>query len=93
MKKKQNLAAFFLLLGVLTAGGCAETPQESAVISKADGLSETSAAKPMKEGETREIEVPGQWKAQEKRGNDRVTLEAELEMETPRVGNLPVLEL
>ena len=93
MKKKQKLAAFFLLLGVLTAGGCAETPQESAVISKADGLSETSVAKPMKEGETREIEVPGQWKAQEKRGNDRVTMEAELEMETPRVGNLPVLEL
>ena len=93
MKKKQNLAAFFLLLGVLTAGGCAETPQESAVISKADGLSETSVAKPMKEGETREIEVPGQWKVQEKRGNDRVTMEAELEMETPRVGNLPVLEL
>ena len=53
MKKKQKLAAFFLLLGVLTAGGCAETPQESAVISKADGLSETSVAKPMKEGETR----------------------------------------
>lgn len=93
MKKKQKLAAFFLLLGVLTAGGCAETPQESAVISKADGLSETSVAKPMKEGETREIEVPGQWKDQEKRGNDRVTMEAELEMETPRVGNLPVLEL
>ena len=63
------------------------------MISKADGLSETSVAKPMKEGETREIEVPGQWKAQEKRGNDRVTMEAELEMETPRVGNLPVLEL
>ena len=57
MKKKQKLAAFFLLLGVLTAGGCAETPQESAVISKADGLSETSVAKPMKEGETREIEA------------------------------------
>ena len=38
MKKKQKLAAFFLLLGVLTAGGCAETPQESAVISKADGF-------------------------------------------------------
>lgn len=92
MKKKQILAVFLLLAGILTAGGCAETPEESAVVSKAEGLSETSAAEPLKEGETKEIEVPKLWKAQEKRGNERVTIEAELSMETPKVGNLPVLE-
>ena len=93
MKEKRNLAFFFLLVGFLMAGGCAKTPEKSAVASKADGFSEMSVAEPLKEGETKEIAVPGLWKMQEKRGNDRAIIQVELSMETPEVGNLPVLEL
>lgn len=93
MKEKRNLAFFFLLVGVLTVGGCAKTPEKSAVASKTGGLSQMSVADPLKEGETKEIAVPELWKMQEKRGNDRAIIQVELSMETPEVGNLPVMEL
>lgn len=45
--------------------GCQKTPEESAVVSKAGGLSENVIAKPLEEGETRENDIPAHWKMEE----------------------------
>ena len=51
--------------------GCQETPEESAVVSKADGISEAVVCEPLKEGEKRETGVPAHWEFEEKKKNPR----------------------
>ncbi len=51
---------------------CQETPEESSVVSKVDGISEAAVCEPLKKGEKRETNVPTHWKFEEKKSNDRV---------------------
>ncbi len=90
--KKYILA---VIAGVLciSLSGCQETPEESAVVSKADGLSEEVVCEPLKEGETRETDIPEHWEFEEKKSNDRVTIKADLELDVQNIGNLPVIEM
>ena len=60
----------------ITLSGCQKTPGESAVVSKADGISEAAVCEPLKEGEKRETDVPAHWKFEEKKSNDRVIIQA-----------------
>ena len=73
--------------------GCQKTPEESAVVSKAGGLSENVIAKPLEEGETRENDIPAHWKLEEFRNKDRMLLSADLDLEEKKLGNLPVIEM
>ncbi len=82
---------FITMLSVILTG-CQKTPEESAVASKENGLSQDVIAKPLKNGEKQELEVPEHWKFSEKRSDDRVTISADLELGTMEVGNLPVIE-
>lgn len=91
--KKRIVALCFMLSSTLFLFACQSTPEKSAVVSKADGLKEDAVADPLKEGETREFTMPEQWKAEEKRSNDRVTLAVDLPMDSLSIGNLPVLEV
>ena len=68
-----------ILCVVLT--GCQKTPEESAVVSKAEGLSASAIAEPLKEGETRETDIPAHWKMEELRNKDRMLICADLDME------------
>lgn len=83
---------FIIMLSVIFTG-CQKTPKESAVVRKTDGISETIVCKPLKEGEMRETDVPKHWKFEEKKSNDRVTIQADLELGEQRIGNLPVIEM
>ena len=73
--------------------GCQETPEESAVVSKADGISEAVVCEPLKEGEKRETDVPAHWEFEEKKSNDRVIIQADLKLGEQSIGNLPVIEM
>lgn len=73
--------------------GCQKTPEESAVVSKAGGLSENVIAKPLEAGETRENDIPAHWKMEELRNKDRMLLSADLDLEEKKLGNLPVIEM
>lgn len=81
------------ITGLLLLTGCQETPEQSAVVSKAEGLPEKAVAKAMKEGETTVISLPKQWTASELRSNDRVTIQVDLSLSPIEVGNLPVIEM
>ena len=61
--------------------GCQKTPEESAVVSKAGGLSENVIAKPLEEGETRENDIPAHWKMEEFRNKNRMLLSADLDLD------------
>lgn len=84
-----------VMAGVLciTLSGCQATPEESAVVSKADGISEAVVCEPLREGETRETDVPAHWEFEEKKSNDRVIIRADLELGEQSIGNLPVIEM
>ena len=73
--------------------GCQKTPEESAVVSKEDGLSKNVIAKPLEAGETREMDIPAHWQMEELRNKDRMLLQADLDLEEKKLGNLPVIEM
>lgn len=73
--------------------GCQETPKESAVVSKADGLSESVIAESLSNGAIRETDIPMHWKAEELRNKDRFLFSVDLELEEKELGNLPVIEM
>lgn len=73
--------------------GCQKTPEESAVVSKEDGLSKNMIAKPLEAGETRKTDIPAHWQMEELRNKDRMLLQADLDLEEKKLGNLPVIEM
>lgn len=89
MKKLIPAALFICIL--LT--GCQKTPDESAVVSKSGGLNEDIISEPMKSGETRTTDIPEHWRLSEKKNNDRLVIEADLEIEKTDIANLPVKEM
>ena len=90
--KKYILAVMAGALCIMLSG-CQETPEESAVVSKADGISEAVVCEPLKEGEKRETGVPAHWEFEEKKSNDRVIIQADLKLGEQSIGNLPVIEM
>lgn len=94
MKKRSGIVILSLTLcSLLSLNGCQKTPEKSAVVSKAGGLSEDVIAEPLTDGETRVVELPGHWKHSELRSNDRVTLSVDFPMKSMEVGNLPIIEM
>ncbi|MDO4339074.1 MAG: DUF6034 family protein [Eubacteriales bacterium] len=90
----RKIVMLFALLGGFTfISGCQPTPEESAVVSKLEGLDKESIAEPLKNDETVTIDIPQPWKVSEKRSADRVRIEADLRMDEIKVGNLPVMEM
>ncbi len=82
-----------LLLSAFLMTGCRKTPEESAVVSKAEGLSEDVIAGPLESGEIRDTDIPEHWQMEELKGEDRVTISADLEFGKMKIGNLPVIEV
>ena len=95
--RKRNVyrpaAMLFLAVGIVLLSGCQETPEESAVVSRAEGLSEDAAAEPLKEGETQTIELPAKWEETKKWNDDRWIFQTDMGLEPIETGNLPVVEM
>lgn len=89
----KNKIILLLLISGLFITGCQKTPEESAVVSKAEGLSEEVIAKPMKNGENRDTDIPEHWQMEELKSDDRVTISADIEFGKITIGNLPVIEV
>lgn len=85
--------SFMLAMSVIILAGCRETPDESAVASRAGGLPEDAVIEPLPEGETQIIELPDKWEQTEKWSKDRWIFEADVELESIETGNLPVVEM
>lgn len=73
--------------------GCQPTPEESAVVSKAEGLNEAVIAQPLEDGETRTTDIPKHWQMKELKNKDRMLISADLDLEEKEIGNLPVIEM
>lgn len=73
--------------------GCQPTPEESAVVSKAEGLNEAVIAQPLEDGETRTTDIPAHWQMKELKNKDRMMISADLDLEEKEIGNLPVIEM
>lgn len=93
MKFKKVLALFALGTAACFLPGCRETPEKSAVVSKADGLDESVIAAPLEEGQTRKADMPKHWSAKHTSSDGKMTITADLDLEAPQLGNLPVLEM
>ena len=90
--KKSVLAIMVGALCIILSR-CQETPEESSVVSKVDGISEAAVCEPLKKGEKRETNVPTHWKFEEKKSNDRVVIQADIKLGEQSIGNLPVIEM
>lgn len=90
---KKIVEIFILLSSIIFITGCQPTPEESSVVSKSDGLNEEFIAKPLQTDETILIDIPRPWQVSEERSAGRVKLEANLQTDEIRVGNLPVMEM
>ena len=73
--------------------GCQKTPDRSAVVSKAGGLSEDVIAEPLKDGETQTLDLPEHWDTTVTWSNDRGVFHADQKLESVTTGNLPVIEV
>lgn len=96
MKRRRNViwtAGFLTVLTAAVLSGCRETPEESAVASRAGGLSKDAVIDPLPEGDTRIIELPKEWKETVKWSKDRWIFEADIELSSIETGNLPVVEM
>lgn len=96
MKRRRSYcsaAALLLTLSVTMLAGCQETPDESAVVSRAGGLPKDAVIEPLADGETQTIELPDKWQQTEKWSKDRWIFEADVELESIETGNLPVVEM
>lgn len=90
---KNSILAIIAGVLCISLSGCQETPEESAVVSKVDGISEEVVCEPLKKGETRETDIPKHWEFEEKKSNDRVVIQADLNLGEQSIGNLPVIEM
>ena len=81
-----------LTCGLLLTG-CQKTPDQSAVVSKAGGLSEDVIAEPLKDGETQTLNLPEHWDTTVTWSNDRGVFHADQKLESVTTGNLPVIEV
>ena len=80
-KKRWRMWTVFLVcVCLITLAGCQETPEESAVASKAGGLSEDVLAEPLSEGETQTLELPDRWEETKKWSNDRWIFQADVDL-------------
>lgn len=96
MMKKNGcriLAGVLILTGMTVCGGCRETPDESAVVSRKGGLREETTAEPLPEGEMKTVEMPQNWEQTETWNKDRWIFRADVELESFETGNLPVVEM
>ena len=60
-KMKKHILAIMAGALCITLSGWQQSPEERAAVSKADGISEAAVCEPLKEGETRETDVPALW--------------------------------
>lgn len=90
--KKSVLAIMVGALCIILSS-CQETPEESSVVSKVDGISEAAVCEPLKKEKMRETNVPTHWKFEEKKSNDRVVIQADIKLAEQSIGNLPVIEM
>ena len=93
-KKRTKIILPSILTVSLTCGllltGCQKTPDQSAVVSKAGGLSEDVIAEPLKDGETQTLDLPEHWDTTVTWSNDRGVFHADQKLESVTTGNLPV---
>ena len=82
-----------IILLCLTLIGCQKTPDQSAVVNKANGLSQEMIAESLGEGEKNILDVPENWQFCELRSDDRVTIATDLKLGKMETGNLPVIEM
>lgn len=96
-KKRTKIILPSILTVSLTYGllltGCQKTPDQSAVVSKAGGLSEDVIADPLKDGETQTLNLPEHWDTTVTWSNDRGVFHADQKLESVTTGNLPVIEV
>lgn len=96
-KKRTKIILPSILTVSLTCGllltGCQKTPDQSAVVSKAGGLSEDVIAEPLKDGETQTLDLPEHWDTTVTWSNDRGVFHADQKLESVTTGNLPVIEV
>ena len=96
-KKRTKIILPSILTVSLTCGlllaGCQKTPDQSAVVSKAGGLSEDVIADPLKDGETQTLNLPEHWDTTVTWSNDRGVFHADQKLESVTTGNLPVIEV
>jgi len=96
-KKRTKIILPSILTVSLTCGllltGCQKTPDQSAVVSKAGGLSDDVIAEPLKDGETQTLDLPEHWDTTVTWSNDRGVFHADQKLESVTTGNLPVIEV
>lgn len=90
---KKIAVLFVLLSGIIFIAGCQPTPEESSVVNKSEGLNKESITKPLKKDETILIDIPRTWQVSEERSAGRAKIEADLQINEIKVGNLPVTEM
>ncbi len=89
MRKK----IFTILIAMIISTGCVKTPNESYVVKKSEGLSEEAVANAMGKGETKVSPAPKHWTDSIVKGNGKVTIESDIDINTTRLPNTPVLKL
>ena len=91
MKRKPLLLTIALILVIFTLG-CQPTPDSSAIVYRGEGLPDDCIIAPVADLETRDINMPSHWKEETERVDGWVRFSADIDLESPKIGNTPVIE-
>lgn len=83
----------FILIQSIFGISCQPTPEVPPVVSRSEGIPKDAISQLLKPGETKLIDAPEHWKERMERGNGRVTIEADIDLALPVLGNTPVIEM
>lgn len=90
---KRKGAAILILAVLCSLTGCRETPEETMVVSKVEGLPDGAVIEKISDDEIKEMDLPEHWKEIIERGDGKITVEADLDLEVPSVSNTPIVEV
>ena len=93
MKKIISLFTLIvLILAIITITGCQPTPDTPPIVYRGEGLPKGCIIAPLADSETRDIMVPSRWEEETERAEGWVRFTADIDLESPQIGNTPVIE-
>lgn len=87
--RKQVISAICILACGVNLAACAKTPEKKIVVDKSEGLSKENIL-PKETDTPKDLKIPEHWQERMERSDGYVTVEADCQIQIPKIYNTPV---
>ncbi|MBQ3274476.1 MAG: hypothetical protein IJH51_04175, partial [Christensenellaceae bacterium] len=88
----KKILSIVFILAIITITGCQPTPDTPPIVYRGEGFPKNCIIAPLADSETRDIMVPSRWEEETERAEGWVRFTADIDLESPQIGNTPVIE-